>query len=190
MISITEQREPNLPTRAARYLTAEVCHAAGVSRDLLRAWTQPNRNIVALSWAERPVIRRGVAHLFSWNRLMQVAVIEALGRAGCWLPSIGAKAAVLFSDVGSDGADIPGCLGPDVPSRRPAACFDAGRTILSVRFGNDNSAEPITEVHQIDDSEPFGAVWGRLTDGADGVTILDCAAIVDRVKARLAIDTE
>jgi hypothetical protein len=59
---------------------------------------------------------------------------------------------------------------------------------LAVRFPGGESFEPVTEVHQIHDSEPFGEVWRRLTDGADGISLVDCAAVVERVKGRL--DTE
>ena len=175
-----------LPTRRPRYLIAEVAHASGVPIGILKSWLLKERRILALTREERPAACKGLAISFSWNRLCQVAAMEALQRAGCWLPSIAAKAALIFSDIGDD--DIPGAFGPDIPTRRPAECFAEHRTILAVRFGSDDSAEPITEVHQVRDDEPFGDVWQRLTNGVDGITLLDCAAVVERVKSRLAIE--
>lgn len=189
METVIVRREPKIPTRAPLFLLRETSHAACVQIYLLKSWLLRERNVLQLSTVERPESRQGIPLMFTWRRVCQIALMEALGRL-CWLPSVAAKAAVIFSDVGEDGAEIAGCFGPDVTSRAPAELFPTGNTILATRFLGGDSCEPRTEVHKIPDDMTFAEFWPLVTAGADGISLVDCGAVVDRINARLGIETE
>jgi hypothetical protein len=176
-----------IPTRPARYLTSEVAFAAGLPLPIVKAWITPKRKLLALSAAERPVTRQGVMHFFSYGRMMQISLMESLGRLGL-LPSFAAPAACVFSDTGDSSDEIPGCFGDDSPGRGPSELYAEGSTVLAVRFGNDDSCAPIAAVHLIRDDELFVDVWRRIAGSADGISLVSCNAVVQRVKGRLDIE--
>src|SRR5580658_758910 len=184
-MQILTQREPR--TREPHYLSREVCHAAGISGTLLRAWTNSSRGCVLLSSAERPVSRQWVPVLFSWARMMQIAIMRELCELS-WFPGLGSQAAAVFCDAGDIGDEIPGAFGPRVPTRMPAELFPEGRTILAARLSPGDGADAIAEVHQVRDDESFGDVWQRLTGGVPGISLIDCNAVVDNVKQKLGIE--
>lgn len=106
-----------------RYTSAEACAAAGITLDTLKNWVSRQPQVVMLTRGERDAVEAGGGLLFSFQRVMQIALTAKIARTGL-KPREAAMIAAGFTDVGD------GSLG-DTPQRDPCRLFDEGLTVLA-----------------------------------------------------------
>lgn len=120
------------PIHENRYISAEVCAAVGISESTLKNWVSRKPQVVLMTSEERERVGKGVPFLFSFQRVMQVALVAELVALGLE-PRPSAMAAAGFTDVGDAGRD-PGHLFPegltylfahkDNPDSLPGTCIN------------------------------------------------------------------
>jgi hypothetical protein len=103
-----------------RYTSAEVCRAAGISVATLRNYTSRDPRVIVMPDDDREKAIRGVPVLFSFPRLMQIALVSEIVSMGFGItPRRAAEIAFGFSDVGDHRA-----------KRNPAELYRQGATLL------------------------------------------------------------
>jgi hypothetical protein len=153
-----------------RFLAPAVCAAAGISPVILKSWVSRKPNIVMLHEDERPTVSAAPI-LYSFARVMQIAIMAQLVRAG-WQPSHAADAAIVFTESG-----FP-------PERGPCDLFDSGDTFLVATGDNPGASQVVNIV--------AGSRWaaakhefGLGHGGTMATTIVDVGAVMRRVRAVL-----
>ncbi|MGY4803446.1 hypothetical protein [Teichococcus aerofrigidensis] len=106
-----------------RYTSAQTCAAADISGDTLKNWVSRRPQVVFLNQGERDQIVSRGGLLFSFQRVMQIALTNKIARTGL-RPREAALIAAAFTDLGE---------GPlaDTPAREPGKLFEEGLTVLA-----------------------------------------------------------
>lgn len=179
----------------ARFTSAEVCKAAGITPETLKNWVSRKPHIVLLKSGDQPGGSRGVPNLYSLNRVLQIAIMAEFVRLG-WEPRPAAHAAIHFTDIG--GA-VAAYWADEVPEIRvPGQLFATGETLLVAMPDDDDAEMAVSEVINVDPKAPWSDFWEEVHTsvlrthgslfGPAGVTVIDLGAIVLRVRASLGMD--
>lgn len=106
-----------------RYTSAEACAAAGITLDTLKNWVSRQPQVILLTRGERDAVEAGGGLLFSFQRIMQIALTAKIARTGL-KPREAAMIAAGFTDVGDGPLN-------EIPQRDPCRLFDEGLTVLA-----------------------------------------------------------
>ena len=177
-----------MPTNPAdfvdRFTSAQACEAAGISMDTLRNWVSRQPQVVLLTHEERERAGKGHPLLFSFNRVMQIALTAAIVEQGPD-PRQAALMAAAFTDLG-DGAASADEL---ETVRQPGELYqDAFTFIVGIR--GRRGAEAAAECVRVTPETPALALLrGGLAAlaGSEGAVILEVDRIHARVRAALAV---
>lgn len=158
------------------YRLSTVAHAADLPKATLSSWL--HRGHIDLAKTDRDTSGSGDHRLFSWHRVINIAIVAELNRLGI-PPSAGSsRAALKFSDLG--GSKRAHWVGDPPSDVRPAGeLYPHGMTYLVIRNSSGELDAKVTD--NLD----------RLFEqraGADDVAVIviDMHRLVYRVRARLA----
>lgn len=146
------------------YSLGEASAAAGVSPAVASAWL--DRNVVKMRRGDVDSDSSGVRREFSRARVLQFAIVQTLALLG-HRPSDGAKAALEFTDRGSE-------------TREPAQLFPAGETLLVI----DGDSATVRNLRA--DGQWSELASDRYGVQSDAFSVLNLRRLVDRVDGRLA----
>jgi hypothetical protein len=165
-----------------RYRLGTVAKAVGVPNSTLASWLQ--REQIELMKGDKQTAGTGDHRLFSWNRVINVAIVAELNRLGV-PPSAGSShLALKFSDIG--GAKTAHWVGQE-PSelrltgdvfRDPKSQVPLGRTYFVVRNLEGELTSDVTD--------NLDHLWFHKNKEASSVIVIDMNSMVDRVLFRLA----
>lgn len=113
---------------AAQFLAGDACKAAGIDNATLKNWIHPDRRAILMSEDDRRAMGSGRAHLFTFRRVMQIALTAELVQLGFPPRKAGIMAAG-FTDVG-DGVAAFGDEIPPPTERLPGELYRDGYTML------------------------------------------------------------
>lgn len=162
---------------APQFFSTDVARATGVSLATLKNWISRDPPAVLMSDADRQSSTSGRSHLFTFNRIMQVALTAELVRLGIGPRRAGLLAATFTdTDIGSRPA------GPraEAMPRTPGQLFSEGATVLIAYDGEDVASI----VNMLPDT-PMQSLFfphGRRTKRADAAALV----WVDMVHARVS----
>lgn len=170
-----------------RYTSAQVCAAVGISESTLKNWVSRKPQVVLMTSEERERAGRGVPLLFSFQRVMQIAITAELVALGLQ-PRPAALAAAAFTDTDT-GADDGGWVydAPSAPLRQPGQLFPVGITYLVVPNAADDDAINADVKNVMPDTTVYDLLRGERIGrpGAVSAILLDVNAVHDRIRGVL-----
>lgn len=188
---------------APQFFSGDACKAAGIDGATLKNWivrdppviltTDEDRAAFAAAYAqdehaigpegpshERMATGSGRSHLFTWRRVMQIALTAELVRLGLPPRKAGIVAAG-FTDVG-DGAGQWGD-GPVKFDRLPGEMYPSGLTVLVTSPDTDTG-----RVVNVGGKSSLAEVFFHGTRRAAAVALVNVNEINDRVANALGLD--
>jgi len=171
-----------------RYRLGTVAKATGVPNSTLASWLQ--REQIELMKGDKQTAGTGDHRLFSWPRIINIAIVAELNRLGI-PPSAGSsKAALEFSDIGDGVAHWEGEQPPPFP-RLPGELYPSGATYLLIRNVDGELHAEVTRnlknlffppgARVVDPGAP-----DALEHYAASAIAIDMKLLVHRVRRRLA----
>lgn len=139
---------------APQFLATDVCRAAGISAATLKNWISRSTGdagpVIPMTDVDRKASASGSPHLFSFRRVMQVALTQRLAALG--IPVKRASLAALkFTDIG--GSERAYHAGEIPIVRGPCEHFMEGDTYL-VLFAGDETPGRLINVKDGEDALP------------------------------------
>lgn len=185
----------------AQFFSGDACKAAGIDGATLKNWMTREPPALLVSEEDRAKFREqgfdiggaiserlaggsGRSHLFTYRRVMQMALVAEMVALGL-SPRRAGTLALGFSDVGEAVAYWGGGPAPEIP-RWPGELFPEGRTVLVAYPGDDHS-----QVINVPAGKPTYSVLEALRVGtrrSGSAIIVDVNVVDDRVRASLGLD--
>ena len=183
---------PPDPDARDRFLSADVCRAAGITPETLKNWVSRKPHIVLLKGDDLPGGARGAPNLYSVNRVLQLAIMAEMVRFG-WDPRPAAWAAVHFTDIGETVAYWEGETPPN--GRLPGKLFEHGETILVAAAPAEGDENPDVHIMNVKPTDLWSTAWSKIQHKfmrrdhvmPAAVLVLDLSPIVIRVRSLLGL---
>lgn len=123
---------------APQFFSADACKAAGIESATLKNWLLPDRHAILMSEEDRRAAGSGRPHLFTYRRVMQIALTAELVSLG-FAPRRAGTMAAGFTDVGEGFSGWVGEVYPVPKLRGPGELFEDGFTFLIASPGEESS---------------------------------------------------
>jgi hypothetical protein len=172
-----------------RYRLGTVAKAVGVPNATLASWLQRGQIELLKEWKDKQSAGTGDHRLFSWHRILNIAVVAELNRLGI-PPSAGSsQAALAFSDFG----DTVAYWGEEAPpsERLPGELYRTGETYLIVRsIDGKLEADVARKLDNVWSAPGASVIRPGSPDSLDHYTasavVIDMKLLVHRVHRHLA----